>query len=224
MSGYSLEIQIDTSGVKQISGADLSVALLHTQDQSDYLIVGPTMPASNTIMITWDTTQSVYTSQYDLAPYEVLMINNGISALEQQVYTYDGSGIQLTGSTTAPETIQLRNKSGAQVTSGLAKPFTINSQPQGTTIMTALTLLNNGLASYPISETYLLTVMGEVETGMAVPKDTIPTTMMVNLPTYNTSKVSAQPALALDFTAANQSQTVHYETSLSCFQNGALPS
>lgn len=223
MTDFSLEIQIDTAGLQTISNAGMSVALLVPQDQAAYQIVALETSATSTIIINWSDANSVYVSLYHLQAYSVFKINTQLSALSGQVFTYDGSVISQTGSTSLPSTIQLANTSGGTVTSGLAKVFEINGQTQALAITTASSILNNGQGSFQFSNQILLTLLGGAEIGMAVPSQAFPGVKSKQHRKRSVPQITIQPPLILDFTAANASQTVHFDDQMNVFVNGALP-
>lgn len=223
MTDFSLEIQIDQAGLQTISNAGLSVALLVPQAQSAYQIVALETSATGTIHINWTDAFSVYASSYNLQAYSILQINSQLTALSGQVFTYDGSAISQTGSTSLPSAIQLANSSGSTVTSGLAKVFEVNGQAQALAITTASSILNNGLGSFQIGSQMVLTLMGGAQTGMAVPSQVIPGLQSKQHRKRTVPQVSVQPPLMLDFSVANAAQTVHFDNLNNAFENGALP-
>ena len=220
MTDYTLNIQIDQSGVQTISGLRMSVALIQPQANADYQIVAVLSKPANDMQITWTSALSVYTSNYALQAYTLLKINSYGSALSGQVFKFDGSTISETGSTSLPQTVQLTNSSGAPITSGLARTFAVNGNEKALAITSASSLLNSGLGTFPIADQVLLTVMSGAEVGMALPKEVLP-----NLSIYSRQvapQISGQPPLLIDFSASTTSQTVHFDDESATFRPGEL--
>jgi hypothetical protein len=222
MTDYTLEIQIDQAGLQTIAGAGYSVALLQPQLNAAYQIVAVLTSATGTIQITWTDSGSVYVSLYDLSDYSVLEINSSSVALSGQAFSYDGSQITTTGSTSLPETIQLTNGSGRTVASGLARVFSVNDQTQPLAITSAVSLLNNALGSFEISNQLLLTLMSGAQLGMALPSQTIPDFQVDQPQERIVAAVTVQPPLLLDFSTGDASQTVHFDDQSNFFVPGAL--
>ncbi|MEP3295501.1 MAG: hypothetical protein ABJO27_03265 [Pseudoruegeria sp.] len=219
MTDFSLEIQIDPTGLQTISAADMSVAILQPQDQANYQIVALLTSATGTMNITWTDAVSVYTSSYSLEAYSILKINSFASALSEQSFTFDGTLIDQTGTNSLPNTVQLTNTSASTVTSGLAKNFNINSQPQDLAITTASSVLNGGMGSFQISNQIMLTLLGGAQLGMAIPSQAIPNFESQSRSTL-ISQITAQPPLLLDFTAENPSQTATFNDQTNTFIAG----
>ncbi|RCS22601.1 hypothetical protein DUT91_17100 [Phyllobacterium salinisoli] len=224
MTDFSLEIQIDQAGSQTISNTGMSVALLQPQDTADYQIVALLTSAVGTIYISWTDSISVYTSSYGLQAYEVLQINSQAPALSGQTFTFDGSTINQTGTTSLPDTIQLTNSSDSTVTSGLARGFNINGQLQPPAITTASSVLNNGQGSFQINNEIMLTLLGGVQLGMAIPSQIIPDFQSQSQHERNTSQITAQPPLILDFNTSSATQFVHFDDQNNMFVVGSLPS
>lgn len=222
MTKYSLEIQIDQAGLQTIAATGYSVALLQPQQNAAYQIVAVHTSATEQIQITWTDSGSVYVSLYSLSAYSVLQINSSTSALAGEAFTYDGSLITETGSTSLPKTIQLTNASGSTVTSGFARVFTINQQAQSLAITSAASLLNNGLGTFEISNQMLLTLLGGAELGMALPSPTIPNFQVKKRRKRSIAAVTVQPPLLLDFSTGDASQTVHFDDQTGSFVQGSL--
>ncbi|MCZ3378394.1 hypothetical protein [Rhizobium sp. AG207R] len=224
MTDFSLEIQIDQAGSQTISDTGMSVALLQPQDTADYQIVALLTSAANTIHICWTDSILVYTSSYSLQAYEVLQINSQAPALSGQTFTFDGTIINQTGTTNLPNTVQLTNNAGSTVTSGLARTFYIDGQSQSPAITTASSVLNNGQGSFQINNEIMLTLLGGVELGMAIPSQIIPDSQSQSQHERNASQITAQPPLILDFNTSNAAQTVHFDDQNNMFVVGSLPS
>ncbi len=220
MTDYSLEIQIDQAGVQAIAGSGMSIAILLPQQNAAYQMVAVLTSATNTIYVEWTDDLSVYVSQYSLTAYSVPMINNSSPALSGQVFTYNSTAITQTGSTSLADTVQLSNASGGTITSGLARVFTINGQTQDPAITSAASLLNGILGSFEISGQILLTLLGGAQSGMALPSQAIPGSHAMRKRSIPLVTVS-QPLL-LDFTASNNSQTVHFNDQSNTFIKGPL--
>jgi hypothetical protein len=152
----------------------------------------------------------------------VLEINSSSVALSGQAFSYDGSQITTTGSTSLPETIQLTNGSGRTVASGLARVFSVNDQTQPLAITSAVSLLNNALGSFEISNQLLLTLMSGAQLGMALPSQTIPDFQVDQPQERIVAAVTVQPPLLLDFSTGDASQTVHFDDQSNFFVPGAL--
>lgn len=225
MTNYSLDIQIDQAGLQTIAAAGYSVALLQPQLNAAYQIVAVLTSASQSMQITWTDSGSlyVYVSLYGLSDYSVLQINSSSLALSGQTFTYDGSQISATGSTSLAQTIQLTNASTGMVTSGLAKVFSINEQAQSPAITSADALLTNGLGSFEISNQMLLTLMSGAQLGMALPSQVIPNFQVNQRRKRAVAAVTVQPPLILDFSAGNAAtQTVHFNDQTGSFVQGSL--
>ncbi|MCZ4287817.1 hypothetical protein [Hoeflea alexandrii] len=223
MTNYSLDIQIDQAGLQTIAAAGYSVALLQPQLNADYQIVAVLTSASGTMQVTWTDSGSIYVSLYALSDYSVLQINSSISALSGQTFTYNGTQISATGSTSLAQTIQLTNASTGMVTSGLARAFSINGQVQPLAITSADVLLTNGLGSFEISNQMLLTLMSGAQLGMALPSQVIPNFQVNQRRKRNVAAVTVQPPLLLDFSAGNAAaQTVHFNDQTGSFVPGSL--
>ncbi|WP_394689827.1 hypothetical protein [Hoeflea sp.] len=221
MTDYLLEIQIDQAGVQAIAGSGMSIAILLPQQNAAYQIVAVLTSATNTIHVEWTDALSVYVSQYSLTAYSVPMINNSSAALSGQVFTYNSTTITQTGSTSLADTVQLSNASGGTITSGLARVYTINGQTQDLAITSAASLLNSVLGSFTISGQLLLTLLGGAQAGMALPTQTIPSFGTVQK--RSIPQVAVAQPLLLDFTASNNSQTVHFNDQSNTFIKGGLP-
>lgn len=220
MADYTLEIQIDQAGLQDIYDTGNAIALLQPDSGANYQVVALLTSATSTIYICWNDDFSVYTSSHGLQAYSVLKINSCRSALSGQTFTFDGSSISSTGSTSLPDTVQLVNKSGGTVTSGLGRTFTVGGNQQNLAITSASSLLNNGLGTFQVSNRILLTLLSGAETGMAIPSQVIP-----NFRTSrkrSISQITAQPGLILDFSANKATQTVHYDDLNGQFVAGAL--
>ncbi|KXF75283.1 hypothetical protein ATN84_18605 [Paramesorhizobium deserti] len=224
MTDFSLEIQIDQAGSQTISNTGMSVALLQPQDSADYQIVALLTSAVGTIYISWTDSISVYTSSYGLQAYEILQINSQAPALSGQTFTFDGSIINQTGTTSLPDTIQLTNSSDSTITSGLARGFNINGQLQPLAITTASSVLNNGQGSFQINNEIMLTLLGGVQLGMAIPSQIIPDFQSQSQHERSTSQITAQPPLILDFNTGSVTQLVHFDDQNNMFVVGSLPS
>ncbi|MBU2485264.1 MAG: hypothetical protein KKG78_09255 [Alphaproteobacteria bacterium] len=225
MTNYSLDIQIDQAGLQTIAAAGYSVALLQPQLNAAYQIVAVLTSASQSMQITWTDSGSlyVYVSLYGLSDYSVLQINSSSSALSGQTFTFDGSQISATGSTSLARTIQLTNASTGMVTSGLARVFSINGQAQSPAITSADALLTNGLGSFEISNQMLLTLMSGAQLGMALPSQVIPNFQVNQRRKRSVAAVTVQPPLLLDFSAGNAAaQTVHFNDQTGSFVQGSL--
>lgn len=222
MTAYSLEINIDQAGLDAIAGADLSVALLQPQENAAYQMVAVLTSALGTMHISWTDSESIFVSVYSLTAYSVPQIAESKAALSGQKFTYDGVAITQSGSTSLPETIQLDNNSGSSVTSGLARSFTVNGSVEPVTITSATSVLQKGLASFQMSNTMLLTLLGGAQLGMALPSQTIPGFQQHQVHKRSIPAVSVQPPLLLDFTAGNTSRTVHYDDLNNTFVEGPL--
>lgn len=225
MTNYSLDIQIDQAGLQTIAAAGYSVALLQPQLNAAYQIVAVLTSASQSMQITWTDSGSlyVYVSLYGLSDYSVLQINSSSLALSGQTFTYDGSQISATGSTSLAQTIQLTNASTGMVTSGLAKVFSISGQAQSPAITSADALLTNGLGSFEISNQMLLTLMSGAQLGMALPSQVIPNFQVNQRRKRSVAAVTVQPPLLLDFSAGNAAaQTVHFNDQTGSFVPGSL--
>lgn len=222
MSGYTLQIQIDTAGLQTIADAKMSVAILQPQHSSNYQIVALLMTPANTIYVTWSDSQLVYSSSYGLQAYTVLQINSQASALSGQIFSFNGSTITQSGTTDLPDTVQLANSSGSTITSGLARAFGINGTTQSPTILTASSLLPNGLGSFEIGNEIMLTLLGGAEQGMAIPSQVIPNFSATKRKARNVPQITAQAPLILNFSASNPSQTVHFDDQNAVFVAGSL--
>lgn len=223
MTSFSLEIQIDQAGLQSISTAGMSVALLQPQSMANYQIVALLPASTGTIYVTWTDAISVYTSSYSLQAYGTLQINSHVPALSGQKFTFDGTFITPSGTTSLPQTIQLTNASGASITSGVATTFQVNQQSQGLAITTASSLLNNGQGSFQISNQVMLTLLGGAQVGMALPTQVFPGSQTKFSPFISFYQVTVQRPLTLDFSAATPSQTVHFDDQASMFVVGSLP-
>ena len=225
MTNYSLDIQIDQAGLQTIAAAGYSVALLQPQLNAAYQIVAVLTSASQSMQITWTDSGSlyVYVSLYGLSDYSVLQINSSSLALSGQTFTYNGTQISATGSTSLTQTIQLTNASTGVVTSGLARVFSINGQVQPLAITSADALLTNGLGSFEISNQMLLTLMSGAQLGMALPSQVIPNFQVNQRRKRSVAAVTVQPPLLLDFSAGNAAaQTVHFNDQTGSFVQGSL--
>ena len=225
MTNYSLDIQIDQAGLQTIAAAGYSVALLQPQLNAAYQIVAVLTSASQSMQITWTDSGSlyVYVSLYGLSDYSVLQINSSSLALSGQTFTYNGTQISATGSTSLAQTIQLTNASTGMVTSGLARVFSINGQAQSPSITSADALLTNGLGSFEISNQMLLTLMSGAQLGMALPSQVIPNFQVNQRRKRSVAAVTVQPPLLLDFSAGNAAaQTVHFNDQTGSFVQGSL--
>ena len=225
MTNYSLDIQIDQAGLQTIAAAGYSVALLQPQLNAAYQIVAVLTSASQSMQITWTDSGSlyVYVSLYGLSDYSVLQINSSSLALSGQTFTYNGTQISATGSTSLAQTIQLTNASTGMVTSGLARVFSINGQAQSPSITSADALLTNGLGSFEISNQMLLTLMSGAQLGMALPSQVIPNFQVNQRRKRSVAAVTVQPPLLLDFSAGNAAaQTVHFNDQTGSFVLGSL--
>lgn len=225
MTNYSLDIQIDQAGLQTIAAAGYSVALLQPQLNAAYQIVAVLTSASQSMQITWIDSGSlyVYVSLYGLSDYSVLQINSSSLALSGQTFTYNGTQISATGSTSLAQTIQLTNASTGMVTSGLARIFSINGQAQSPAIASADALLTNGLGSFEISNQMLLTLMSGAQLGMALPSQVIPNFQVNQRRKRSVAAVTVQPPLLLDFSAGNAAaQTVHFNDQTGSFVQGSL--
>lgn len=220
MTSFTLEIQIDQAGLQAIAGSGMSVAVLLPQQNAAYQMVAVLASATSTMYIEWTDDLSTYVSLFSLAAYSVPLINTSKSALSGQVFTYNGTSITQTGSTSLADTVQLSNASGGTITSGLAKVFTINQQAQPPAITSAASLLNGVLGSFEISGQIWLTLLGGAQSGMALPSQTIPGSHAMRKRSIPLVTVS-QPLL-LDFTASNNSQTVHFNDQSNTFIKGSL--
>ena len=221
MTDYVLDIQIDQQGLQTIASAGMSVALLQPEVYASYQIVALLSTATNNMQIAWTDALSVYTSGHELGAYAVLAINSYASAISGQTFTYDGSLITAAGTTSLAQTVQLTNKSGKSVVSGLARTVEVNGKSQGLAVTTASTLLNNGQGSFPISNQVLLTIMSGAQVGMAVPNQVLPNLSFHSRRKRSVSQISGQPPLLLDF-GTNASQTVHFNDQTAEFQTGPL--
>jgi len=222
MTAYTLDIQIDNAGLQTISGANMSIAILQPQANSNYQIVALLPPAMNNQQITWSDSQLVYSSSYALQSYAVLQINSQATAVSGQTYAFDGSTISQSGSSGLSGTVQLSNSSQKTITSGLARIFSVNGTQQPPAILSAASILANGLGSFQIENKIILTLLSGAQVGMAIPTPVIPN-MSTTANKKRNAAVVAQPPLTLDFTAANPTQTVHFDDVSNVFVTGALP-
>jgi tRNA A37 threonylcarbamoyladenosine synthetase subunit TsaC/SUA5/YrdC len=85
-------------------------------------------------------------------------------------------------------------------------------------------VLNNGQGSFQISNEIMLTLLGGVQPGMAIPSQIIPDFQSKSQHERNTSQITAQPPLILDFNTSNATQTVHFDDQNNMFVLGSLPS
>ncbi|MEM5473245.1 hypothetical protein WNZ14_16060 [Hoeflea sp. AS60] len=223
MTDYFLEIQIDQAGLQTIANSGMSVALLQPQQNATYQIVAVLTSATGTMQIRWTDDEFVYASAYGLSAYSVPQINSSNSALSGQVFTYNGSLITQTGSTSMAKTIQVSNGSGSSATCGLARVFTVNGQAQSLAITCAASLLANGLGSFEISNQILLTLLGNAQLGMALPSDAIPNFKVSRMRKRSMAVVTVQPPLILDFDASHAAQNVHFDDQNGSFVAGPLP-
>lgn len=218
MTEYTLQINIDQTGLQSIYNAEMAVALLQPQYRASYQIVSVLAPATSMINISWNDSLSVYSSSYSLQAYNVLRINSQSPALSGQVFTFDGHFISQSGTTTLPQTIQLQNGSGGMVTAGLARTFWVNSQPNGTAILGATSLLNGGLGTFSIDNQILLTLLSGAQVGMAIPTRAFP-----NFPVASArakmpeSRIAAQTPLLLEFSSGNPTQTAYFNSNAGVF-------
>ena len=179
----------------------MSVAMLQAAPDSQYQIVALLATPQQNMKITWLDSTSIYTSDYPIKSYATLEINNSKSATDGDKYSYNGQfsyesqGVQ--GS------VQLSNKYASTITAGLANTFTTNSNDHPPlSILSAESLLYNGLGTFPISNSFYLTALSiDSSVGMVIPKNTIP------IAAVTSSSIAAQPALFLDF-SANPTQAV----------------
>lgn len=222
MSNFALDIQIDNAGLQAISDANAAIAILEPQSTSKYRIVALQPPATNKLQIGWSNTQLVYASSYPLQPYTVLQINSQAAALSGQVFDFDGSTISQSGATGLAGAVQLTNSSQKTITSGLAREFIVNGTKEAPAILSAVSILPNGLGSFEIENRIMLTLLSGASVGMVIPAQVLPQRSTPAAKAPN-AFVAAQPPLILDFSAATPTQTAHFDDVNDVFVAGALP-
>lgn len=224
MTNFSLKIEIDNKGVETIGDAGLSVALLEADYQSKYQVVAVLTAPTNNIYIDWTDSVSAYCSSQHLEAYADLNINSSAAAVSGGIYAFNGSLISYSGASGLSDAVQLKNSSGNTVTAGLAKTFEVNQQGQPSAITTASSLLNNGLGTFQISNTVMLTLLGDAQEGMVIPTKVVPSFPARSINMIGPTGITAQPPLILKFTDGNASQTAHFDDQANVFVAGALPS
>ncbi|WP_149108118.1 hypothetical protein [Microcystis aeruginosa] len=206
MTKFTLNIEIDLAGIKSLTNAQMSVAMLQVDPDSQYLVVGVLTNPTQKITISWDDSVYVYTSGSPLQGYKTLEINSWKQASSGNLYSFNGSLITDRGSGQVPQgSVQIENKNNSSnpITTGLAKYFTVNDQKLPLAIMTASSLLYNGLGTFPISNNFWLTALSNSSQGQVIPRQVIPMLMPMAL--------AAQPGLLLKFSDANAVQQVRYD-------------
>lgn len=183
----------------------MSVAMLQPAPDSNYQIVALLAKPQQKITIEWQDSTYVYTSNYHIKPYTTLKINNWMPATTGDLYSYNGSQISNAGKG-SQGSVQLSNRDAStSIVAGLANRFTLNGDLQEPAILTAETLLYNGLGTFPISSSFCLTALSSCpNVGYVIPKNTIPDTRV------EIYSIVAQPALLLDFSTSH-TQVVQYD-------------
>lgn len=206
MTKFTLNIQIDKQGITNLQSAQMSVAMMQAVPDSQYLVVAVLTNPLENIIISWDNSVDVYTSGFPLKSYTTLKINSHLSALPDNLYSFNGYQITCLGSG-YQGSIQLENQSKNTITAGLANSFTVNGEVGQLAIMTALSLLYNGLGTFQISNNFWLTVLANANVGTVIPSQAIPNTLGLEA----LFLIAAQPALLLQFSDANASYSVKYD-------------
>jgi len=203
MSQFTLTINFTDQGLKTLSNSSLKVAMMQAAPNSNYQVVALLATPQQIMQITWlDTTTLVYISLTNpIKPDTVLHINSKEPATTGLSYVYNGvlitdEGQGLGGS------VQLTNGApSTAITAGLANTFTVNGADQGPAILTADSLPYNGLGTFPISSSFILTTLsGDLSVGYVIPTGAIP----------YVSGIVAQPALPIDF-SINQTQAARFD-------------
>jgi hypothetical protein len=205
MSQFTLTINFTSAGITTLDNASMSVAMLQAAPDSNYQIVALLAKPQQNMQITWQDSTWVYTSNYHIKPYTTLQINNSIPATTGDSYSYNGSQISYAGKG-SQGSVQLSNRDAStSIVAGLANQFSLNGEPQALAILTAETLLYNGLGTFPISSSFYLTALSSCpNVGYVIPADAIPNTRV------ETNSIAAQPALLLDF-STSPTQAVRYD-------------
>ena len=185
--------------------------MMQAAPNSNYQVVALlATPQQQIMQITWlDTTTLVYISLTNpIKPDTVLHINSKEPATTGLSYVYNGvlitdEGQGLGGS------VQLTNRApSTAITAGLANTFTVDGADQGPAILTADSLPYNGLGTFPISSSFILTTLsGDLSVGYVIPTGAIPYAYIVVQ-----SATVVQPALLIDF-SINQAQVACFDDS-----------
>jgi hypothetical protein len=216
---FTLNIQIDTSGVISLANAQMSVAILQAVPNSQYLVIAALAKPEQNMIISWDDSVYIYTSSYPLKGYTTLLINSWLEALSGNLYSFNESTITCIGQGWQGS-VQIKNQNISHtnnpVTAGLANVFTVNSNKQPLAITTAVSVLYNGLATFQISNNFWLTALSESQVGRVIPPQVIPNVSNAlnnasNVLSFMSFLVSvAQPALLLEFSDDNANKSVTY--------------
>ncbi|HWU62055.1 MAG TPA: hypothetical protein VN112_08545 [Ensifer sp.] len=222
MSAYALDIQIGDEGLRTISRAKMSVALLEHQRDLDYQIVALMTPATNHLQISWTDAHLVYSSAYAVEAYTVLRINSQSTALSGRTFDFDGSALKQHGTSGLPGAVQFTNSSRNMITAGLARTFKVNGSEAAPTILSAVPVLPNGLGTLQFGMEIMLTLLSGTRVGMVIPSQAIPGYSTTTRLPQSAHQIAAQPPLVLNFSAGSATQTVHFDTANNVFVTGSL--
>ena len=217
MTNFLLNISVDNDGIKTINAAGGSIAILMPQASSYYQVVAVLIAPLSSIQVTWSDALTVYTSSTQLSTDQVIPINSSETAYLGLAYAFNGTMISAAGQAGAQSIVQLTNESQDSVTTGLAKVFTVNSQVQSPAVITASSLMVQGLATFWPTNDIMVTVMSGAAVGMAVPTYAFPQ-FSAEYDKRLAGQVTVQPPIVLSFSASDATQSIKYNDAAGQFE------